>query len=428
MSDDENQQNGAEGESSSPTSPLMCVVQSDYDRITVQRNHSVSRINNIINTMTNFQTNRMALETRRDMLKECYKTYDIAQSTLEQWNPEEGSSREEVEIYYVNGLAAFEKSIATKTREDTTGNTISKDCVRLPTIDLPVFSGHGENWLEWFDKFNTLIHRRGSLAVIQKFEYLKLSLRGAALGLIDSLPTTEDNYPIAYEMIERRYNNPKLLVQNHTRELFELKSVEVESAADLRNLFDSTRKHLRCLENLKQPVESWDAMLIYLMANKLDPTTRREWESFASGTTPPLYKQLENFVSERCQMLDAIPSKRKSAADHSNTSHKKIRSEVKTFAITYPSGSQSQRCGCCGAYHFIGSCSQYRSKSVEEKVRIIKKASLCYNCLRPGHNAEQCRSRNCVKCDRKHHTSIHRERQAPTNINYDQQNRVRKCE
>nr|XP_029712179.1 uncharacterized protein LOC115257060 [Aedes albopictus] len=417
MSDDDKQRDDVEGEPFSPASPVVYVVQTDYDRIAVQRNHAVSRTNGIINTMINFQADRLALETRRDMLKECYKAYNLAQSTLEQWNPDESTSREEVEVYYVNGLTTFEKAIAAKPREETMGSTVNKDGVRLPAIDLPVFSGHGENWLEWFDKFNTLIHRRASLAVVQKFEYLKLSLRGAALGLIDSLPTTEGNYSIAYEMIERRYNNPKLLVQNHTRELFELKPVEVESAAALRNLFDSARKHLRCLENLKQPVMSWDAMLIYLMANKLDSTTRREWESVASGTTPPLYKQLENFVSERCQVLDAMPLKRKSSADSNNTTHKKFKTEVKAFTITKT--PTSQRCSCCGAYHFVGSCNQYRAKSVEEKIRIIKKASLCYNCLRSGHNAEQCRSRNCMKCDRKHHTSIHRERQAPATTEYE---------
>ncbi|XP_062541273.1 uncharacterized protein LOC134209293 [Armigeres subalbatus] len=374
--------------------------------------------------MASFMTDRMALETRRDMLKECYKSYDQTQSTLEQWNLEEEKNREELEVTYINGLSSFEKAIANKNKEETFCNTANKDSVRLPSIDLPTFSGHGENWLEWFDKFNTLIHRRKSLAVIQKFEYLKLSLRSEALGLIDSLPTTDDNYSIAYDMIVKRYNNPKLLVQRHTRELFELKSVETESASGLRNLFDNARKHLRCLENLKQPVFSWDAMLIYLMANKLDPASRREWESIASGTSPPLYKQLEEFVSNRCQVLDAMPCKRKSKVDHNNTP-KKYKMEVNAFTISKP--SVSQKCGTCGSYHFTGSCNQYRAKSLDEKIKIIRRAALCYNCLGSGHTADQCRSRGCTKCGRKHHTSIHRERPATTK-HYNERNTVTKRE
>ena len=32
--------------------------------------------------------------------------------------------------------------------------------------------------------------------------------------------------------------------------------------------------------------------------------------------------------------------------------------------------------------------------------------SLCFNCGRSGHRAEQCRRRGCLKCKYKHHTSI----------------------
>lgn len=426
MAEPEEEVADTEEEQLTPASPLVYVVQSDFDRVAVQRNHAVSRINGIINTMSSFQADRVALEIRRNMLKECYKAYDQAQSLLEQWSPEEVGNRDEVEVNYISGLTAFEKSIVAKSQEVTGCTTASKDFVRLPSIDLPTFSGASDNWLEWFDKFNTIIHRRTTLATVQKFEYLKLSLSGAALGLVDSLPTTEANYSIAYELLEKRYNNPKLLIQKHTRELFELKSLEAESATELRNLFDAARKHLRCLEQLAQPIESWDAVLIHLMSNKLDPITRREWESMASGTTPPLYKQLETFVSERCQVLDAMPGKRKSTVDHHNIPSKRIKSEVKALTTFRP--ATSPRCGSCGANHFLGSCMQFRAKSLEEKVKIIKRDSLCYNCLRPGHNAQQCRSRGCMKCDRKHHTTIHRERQSMSTPGYDIQARGGKRE
>ncbi|XP_055543764.1 uncharacterized protein LOC129729277 [Wyeomyia smithii] len=123
-------------------------------------------------------------------------------------------------------------------------STFSRDSVRLPLVDLPTFSG-------------------------------------AALGLIDLLPTTETNYSIAYDLLVDRYNNPKLLIQQHTRELFELKAVAFEAAV--------------CLKILEQPVDAWDAILVHLMANKLDSATRREWESAASGAKPPTYEQLEKF-------------------------------------------------------------------------------------------------------------------------------------
>lgn len=389
---------------------VMYISQDDLNRLLAQRNHSVTRIANIIDNIATFQDDLLCLETRREMLRECYKSYDQHQTMLEQVLPDEIKSREELEIKYITGLSSFEKSIRSMKNNDTAST--NRDTVRLPTVDLPVFSGDGENWLEWFDKFNALIHLRTTLPTIQKFEYLKLSLRGSALGLIDSLPTTEANYEVAYDMLVRRYNNPKLLIQKHTRELFELKAVDTESAVGLRNLFDGARKHLRCLQILNQPVDSWDAILIHLMANKLDKITRREWETASSGNVPQSYNMLEKFVTDRCQMLDAMPLKR-SLQNENFIATKRIKSEGRTFMVR----KSSLGCAACRGDHSLGVCNRYRAKSLDEKLKMIKRFSLCYNCLKPNHTADQCRNRGCFKCEGKHHTSIHREKK--NNINYE---------
>lgn len=384
------------------TGSVMYISQSELNKLNLQRNHAAVRINHIINNISAFQDDIMALETRRDMLKDSYKKYDESQTLLEQLIPDEVKNRDEVEMQYITGLGLFDKSINSKRNiSSTAGN---RDTVRLPTIDLPVFSGSGESWLEWFDKFNGLIHQRSTLATIQKFEYLKLSLQGSALGLIDSLPTTEANYAIAYDMLIRRYNNPKLLIQKHTRELFEIKPVEVESATCLRNLFDTARKHLRCLQILNQPIEAWDAVLIHLMANKLDPVTRREWETQSSGTAPPSYSLLENFVTDRCQMLDAMPIQRKVTAEANPA--KKFKTDTRALTVN----RYHQGCVACRGEHALGNCNRYRAKSLEEKLKIIKRFSLCYNCLKNNHTADQFHSKGCFKCDGKHHISIHREK------------------
>ncbi|XP_055522542.1 uncharacterized protein LOC129716729 [Wyeomyia smithii] len=311
--------------------PTYAIIQSELERAVIQRNHAASRVTQIIETVAIFENEIALLETRRDMLKDCYKTYNQAKSTLEQWMPEEAENRTEVEVKYLTDLATFDKLIQNKRPAAT--STFSRDSVRLPTVDLPTLSGTGENWLELIDKFNSLIHRRNSLPTIQKFEYLKLSLKGAALGLIDSLPTTETNYSIAYDLLVDRYNNPKLLIQQHTRELFELKAVAFEAAVLLRELFDSARKHLRCLKILEQPVVAWDAILVHLMANKLNSATRREWESAASGAKTPTYEQLEKFVNDRCQVLDAMPSKERQGLEPPAV--KRQKTEIRAFTANH---------------------------------------------------------------------------------------------
>lgn len=118
------------------------VLQSEHERTILQRNHSIVRIANIIETAAMYESDAMLLKTRRDMLRECYKNFDQAQNWLEQLFPDETEKRDEVEIQFVAGLAMFDKAIANK-RVGAEPKT-SGDLVRLPSVDLPTFSGSNE--------------------------------------------------------------------------------------------------------------------------------------------------------------------------------------------------------------------------------------------------------------------------------------------
>lgn len=53
------------------------------------------------------------------------------------------------------------------------------------------------------------------------------------------------------------------------------------------------------------------------------------------------------------------------------------------------------------------SCLQYKNKTVQQRIELIKKYKLCYNCLGP-HRSNQCKlTRRCQNCAAKHHTTIH---------------------
>ena len=70
----------------------------------------------------------------------------------------------------------------------------NKSLVRLPKIDLPAFSGAYEEWHSFFNTFNSLIHSNNSLNDIQKFHYLKSSVKGEAAETVASLEISEIYY------------------------------------------------------------------------------------------------------------------------------------------------------------------------------------------------------------------------------------------
>lgn len=47
-----------------------------------------------------------------------------------------------------------------------------------------------------------------------------------------------------------------------------------------------------------------------------------------------------------------------------------------------------------------------------ERREKVRKAWLCFNCLKPGHMAARCHSKPCKRCGRKHHTVLHEDQES----------------
>ncbi|XP_063365196.1 uncharacterized protein LOC134653729 [Cydia amplana] len=115
------------------------------------------------------------------------------------------------------------------------------ESIKYPEISLPSFDGDLTQWLQFRDTFDALVNQ-ASLASIVKYKYLRSCLRDGALEVISSLDFSEEAYTLAWQMLCERYNNPKRLVSNHMRALFDVEPVP------------STPSGLRGLQNLpKEP-------------------------------------------------------------------------------------------------------------------------------------------------------------------------------
>ena len=64
-------------------------------------------------------------------------------------------------------------------------------------------------------------------------------------------------------------------------------------------------------------------------------------------------------------------------------------------------------CHLCKGSHFTQYCERLVKETVPERSNIVKKANLCFNCLKSNHTMEECRSSRCKLCDKKHHSLLH---------------------
>jgi len=94
-------------------------------------------------------------------------------------------------------------------------------------------------------------------------------------------------------MLVHRFENDRCLITVYLRLLFELPSLTCNGLRILRDQVNSAIQALRILDRV---VEHWDDMLVFLVAEKLDTTTRLAWElELGNAREYPRYSEVDQF-------------------------------------------------------------------------------------------------------------------------------------
>ncbi|XP_073955604.1 uncharacterized protein [Choristoneura fumiferana] len=371
------------------------------------------------------------LESRFSKFDALYAEFDKLQSDIEMLSDEpdrEAVEREQFEAQYHSLVAAARALLGARTPrrdaldasgyEDAQASAFKNNCVRLPKIDLPVFNGHYQHWLEFRDTFTSLIHSRQDIDSINKLHYLRASLKGSALLVIDNLDFKSENYESAWQLLCSRYDNKRLLVNNHVRELFNVEPMRNESYSSIRHIIDVTNKNLRALSTLDQPTEHWDTLIIHMMAEKLDSVTHRVWEEYRNTLTdPPSLEMFTIFLSNRAVLLETLQESKgklnKSESYKTNTNlliatNNQNNYNKKTTNHQFNKNHKKIfTCPLCNQNHFLFNCETFRALPIETRIHKAKETKVCLNCLRPGHIENNCNLVPCKYCKKRHNTLLH---------------------
>ena len=64
-----------------------------------------------------------------------------------------------------------------------------------------------------------------------------------------------NNYDVAWNLLEGRFENKRVLIYHHVQALIELPIMQRESPTGLRQLLDHTEKHILALKKLGEPIK-----------------------------------------------------------------------------------------------------------------------------------------------------------------------------
>ena len=152
---------------------------------------------------------------------------------------------------------------------------------RLPKLELPKFSGNYLEFTSFFDKFLAVVDG-SELPAVTKFTYLQSLLTGEALASINGLTVTDDSYPVAKEILTKRYGRKERIIFSHIQTLLSLQ-VDCRKSNGLWSLYDSLQSHVRCLESLGVSGDTYGVILTPLILSRLPQEIRMEWAREGEG-------------------------------------------------------------------------------------------------------------------------------------------------
>lgn len=236
-----------------------------------------------------------------EFLGSYWSTYSSAM--FADWTSEINNTFGEVEDIYMQ----IRQRLLTLLENPHHGRQHNNNSAALPEAKLPPIpklSGKLESWSSFHDLFNSMVNNQNHLSNVQKMHYLRACLEGEAENLIRSYNVTDANYQEAWDVLNQRYNQKRIIINAHMDKFLYLPKATNEFADVLRHLVNTFTDAVRALKALNEPTNGWPYLIVFLLVSKLDPKTKHDWEMTLSGNDIPTFEQLVTFLEPRYRALE----------------------------------------------------------------------------------------------------------------------------
>jgi len=153
----------------------------------------------------------------------------------------------------------------------------------LPPLVLPKFAGGYANWSDFYSMFITTIDSNSDLTNVEKLQPLRSFLRDAALETIRSLEISDGNCAIAFDLLQNRFDNRRLIYQAHVTEILGLRALQSGFVSTLRKLSDKFNAYIRALKGLGTTEQIAGCIIVQVLFQRLDPASQAKWEERLEG-------------------------------------------------------------------------------------------------------------------------------------------------
>ena len=291
-------------------------------------------------------------------------------------------------------------------REDEARKT---QVVKLQKYTITPFKGDHKDWLRFWNQFSVEVDGSG-ISEISKFNYLLELVEGKPKDDILGLPHTQEGYEEAKKILQATYGKDIKVRKALIVELEGLRPItSISQIRETHDFYNKLARVVRTLATMKK-LETAQSH-VYTVMDKLGPVKEAlvqkddDWEEW----------DLEQLVDNLRKYVDRHPLPvEDSTSSNRNVYRKQYQENMQEWKkkdkmmmanAFQKSFRKSPACVYCGkGNHRSADC--FKILDVAHRREILKKNNMCFNCTGTGHMASKCRSRGCIKCGGRHHTSL----------------------
>ena len=276
--------------------------------------------------------------------------------------------------------------------------------LKLPKLQLPVFSGDVLLWQEFHESFSAAVDN-SSISDVEKFQYLKGQLKGEAAALLSGLPLISSNYKVACDLLTQRYGSKRRRLRAHVRSLLSLNSPDMRDLYSLRNFVDNVNKNMRGLESLNVVSGDYEIFLCEILITKVPHQIKHEWAKLDDDdmNTEELLKIIEN----EAKLLEIMKSTSSQGNNSSSSKFSSVNQSRQKFSSCNVTQATIKCPFCHSTEHKSFYCKLLIEATIPKRIQMVKDAKVCFNCFE-SHSVKDCRrTSRCRVCNQKHNTLIH---------------------
>ena len=307
----------------------------------------------------------------------------------------------------------------------------------LPKTSIKRFTGGLAEWHAFWGRFSGAVHLNPAVKEAKKLALLTDLVADPALH--DYMVTANDGMPGRYqeavEYLQSRFDRPRELHAIHSIKIASLLPIK-GTPAELSATADTLHAAISGLR--RSGFTSVDHMATSLAVSVLPNNLRQLWENKTEDSKEvPNVDELIEFLRKKATMADkaqkpgagfATPSKRpqeiKKEKSHNRGHEGRVYLASPQAETEKPPKQQSRNhrsnnhrtpsnpctvsCKLCNQLHYAFACKDFLAMGVTQRKAHVQTASLCSNCLRPGHPTNSCTSTyKCKVCQGSHNTLLH---------------------